>query len=63
MNAELGCDIGSGRTDTPSIDQLRHFVQQLAPQVFLPRMAPLVDAISADKWRFDRDVLRCKLPE
>jgi hypothetical protein len=33
------------------------------PQVFLPRMAQVVDAIVSDKWWFDRDVLRGKLPE
>jgi hypothetical protein len=33
------------------------------PQVFLPRMALVVDAIVGDKWWFDRDVLRDRLPE
>jgi hypothetical protein len=33
------------------------------PQVFLPRMALVVDNIVGDKWWFDRDVLRGKLPE
>lgn len=33
------------------------------PQVFLPRMAQVVDAIVGDKWWFDRDVLRDGLPE
>ncbi len=33
------------------------------PQVFLPRMAQVVDAIVGDKWWFDREVLRGKLPE
>jgi len=33
------------------------------PQVFLPRMAKVVDAIVGDKWWFDRDVLRGKLPD
>jgi len=33
------------------------------PQVFLPRMALVVDAIVADKWWFDRDALRDRLPE
>ncbi|OGS96677.1 MAG: hypothetical protein A3H31_07945 [Gallionellales bacterium RIFCSPLOWO2_02_FULL_57_47] len=33
------------------------------PQVFLPRMALVIDAIVGDKWWFDRDVLRGKLPE
>jgi hypothetical protein len=33
------------------------------PQVFLPRMAMVVDAIVDDKWWFDRDVLRSRLPD
>ena len=33
------------------------------PQVFLPRMAQVVDSIVGDQWWFDRDVLRGKLPE
>ncbi len=33
------------------------------PQAFLPRMALVVDAIVGDKWWFDRDVLRGRLPE
>lgn len=33
------------------------------PQVFLPRMALVIDTIVGDKWWFDRDVLRGKLPE
>lgn len=33
------------------------------PRVFLPRMALVIDAIVVDKWWFDRDVLRGKLPE
>ena len=33
------------------------------PQVFLPRMAMVVDAIVGDKWWFDRDVLRSRLPD
>jgi hypothetical protein len=33
------------------------------PQVFLPRIALVVDAIVGDKERLDRDVLRSRLPE
>jgi hypothetical protein len=33
------------------------------PQVFLPRMATVVDTIVGDKWWFDREVLRGRLPE
>ncbi len=33
------------------------------PQVFLPRLGQVVDAIVADEWWFDRDELRSKLPD
>jgi len=33
------------------------------PKVFLPRMAQVIDDIVGDKWWFDRDVLRSKIPE
>jgi hypothetical protein len=33
------------------------------PEVFLPRMGQVIEAIVGDKWWFDRDVLRSKLPE
>jgi hypothetical protein len=33
------------------------------PQIFLPRMAQVVDAIVGDKWWFDRDILRSRLPD
>jgi len=33
------------------------------PAVFLPRMAMVVNAIVGDKWWFDRDELRAKLPD
>lgn len=33
------------------------------PQVFLPRMAQVVNVLVGDKWWFDRDELRGKLPD
>lgn len=33
------------------------------PQVFLPRLGQVVNAIVGDAWWFDRDALRDKLPE
>lgn len=33
------------------------------PQVFLPRMATVIDALVGDKWWFDRTELRSKLPD
>ncbi len=33
------------------------------PQVFIPRMARIIDSIVLGKWWFDRDELRSKLPD
>lgn len=33
------------------------------PQLFLPRLAEVVNALVGDQWWFDRDVLRGKLPD
>ena len=33
------------------------------PQVFMPRLSQVVDAIVGDSWWFERDVLRDKLPD
>ncbi|MBI5006558.1 MAG: hypothetical protein HZB95_05470 [Nitrosomonadales bacterium] len=33
------------------------------PRVFLPRLAQVVDAIVGDRWWFDRDELRNRLPD
>lgn len=33
------------------------------PQVFLPRLSQVVNAVVGDSWWFDRDVLRNKLPD
>ena len=32
------------------------------PQLFLPKLAQVIDAIVADNWWFDKDELRAKLP-
>ncbi|MDH5446013.1 MAG: hypothetical protein OEY52_10675 [Gammaproteobacteria bacterium] len=32
------------------------------PEVLLPRMAQIIDAMAGDEWWFDRDELRAKLP-
>lgn len=45
---------------------MNHWLDRLAlrdPQVFLPRLAEVVNAIVGNKWWFDRDELRSKLPD
>jgi len=49
--------------DQKALDRWLDRLELRDPQVFLPRMAMVVDAIVGDKWWFDRDVLRGKLPE
>lgn len=46
-----------------ALDRWLDRMQLRDPQVFLPRLAQVVNAIVGDKWWFDRDVLRARLPE
>jgi hypothetical protein len=46
-------------------DAMSHWLDRLElrdPQVFLPRLSQVVDAIVGGKWWFDRDELRGRLP-
>jgi hypothetical protein len=49
--------------DQAAMDKWLRRLELRDPQVFLPRMAEVVDAIVGDKWWFDRDVLRDRLPD
>jgi hypothetical protein len=49
--------------DQTAMDKWLNRLELRDPQVFLPRMAAVIDAIVGDKWWFDRDVLRGKLPD
>ena len=49
--------------DQDGMNRWLNHLQLRDPQVFLPRMAQVVDAIVGDKWWFDRDILRSRLPE
>ncbi|HUV99290.1 MAG TPA: hypothetical protein VMV88_03965 [Gallionella sp.] len=49
--------------DQHAMDKWLDKLELRDPQVFLPRMALVVDAIVAGKWWFDRDALRDRLPE
>ncbi|MBA3022391.1 MAG: hypothetical protein KKG03_04960 [Gammaproteobacteria bacterium] len=49
--------------DQEGLDRWLNHLQLRDPQIFLPRLAAVVDAIVGDKWWFDRDVLRARLPE
>lgn len=48
--------------DQQAMDRWLDRLELRDPQLFLPRLAMVVDAIVGDKWWFDRDVLRGKLP-
>lgn len=45
------------------LDRWLNHLQLRDPQVFLPRLAQVVEAIVGDKWWFERDVLRSQLPD
>jgi hypothetical protein len=49
--------------DQAAMDKWLDRLELRDPQVFLPRMAAVIDAIVGGKWWFDRDVLRGKLPD
>jgi hypothetical protein len=49
--------------DQTAMDKWLKRLELRDPQVFLPRMAAVIDAIVGDKWWFDRDVLRGRLPD
>lgn len=49
--------------DQEGLDRWLNHLQLRDPQIFLPRLAQVVDAIVGDKWWFDRDVLRSRLPD
>lgn len=38
-------------------------LQLLEPEVFLPRLAQILEAITENTWWYDRDALRAKLPQ
>ncbi len=49
--------------DQDALDRWLDKMELRDPQVFLPRMAKVLNAMVGNKWWFDRDVLRGKLPE
>ncbi len=49
--------------DQDAMDRWLKRLELRDPQVFLPRLAQVIDAIVGDKWWFDRDVLRSRLPD
>jgi hypothetical protein len=49
--------------DQKSMDRWLDRLELRDPQVFLPRLGKVVDALVGDKWWFDRDELRNRLPD
>jgi len=49
--------------DQESMDRWLDRLQLRDPQVFLPRLGKVVDALVGGKWWFDRDELRSRLPD
>ncbi len=48
--------------DQKSMDRWLERLELRDPQVFLPRLAKVLDALVGGKWWFDRDELRSRLP-
>lgn len=53
----------SNVNDQAALDKWMDRLELRDPQVFLPRLGQVIDAIVGDKWWFDRDVLRSRLPD
>jgi hypothetical protein len=49
--------------DQESMDRWLDRLELRDPQVFLPRLSKVVDVLVGDKWWFDRDELRSRLPD
>ncbi|MDO8926948.1 MAG: hypothetical protein Q7U94_08565 [Sideroxyarcus sp.] len=49
--------------DQAAMDKWLKRLELREPQVFLPRLAQVIDAIVGGKWWFDREVLRGRLPD
>lgn len=49
--------------DQAAMDKWLDRLELRDPQVFLPRLAEVVDAMVGGKWWFDREVLRDRLPD
>ncbi|OHC81444.1 MAG: hypothetical protein A2100_03655 [Sideroxydans sp. GWF2_59_14] len=49
--------------DQAAMDKWLKRLELREPQMFLPRLAQVIDAIVGDKWWFDREVLRNRLPD
>ena len=49
--------------DQEGLDRWLNHLQLRDPQIFLPRLATVVEALVGDKWWFDRDVLRSRIPD
>lgn len=49
--------------DQEGLDRWLNHLQLRDPQIFLPRMTTVVEALVGDAWWFDRDVLRNSLPD
>jgi len=57
--------VAQRHSDIKSQDTLDFWMEKMElkdPEVFLPRMGTVIDAIANSQWWFDRDALRDKLP-
>ena len=57
--------VAERHSEVKSQDQMNFWMSKLDlndPDIYLPRLAQVIDAIVADTWWYDRDELRGKLP-
>jgi len=65
LTTNMIAKVAQRHSNVNSQDKLEFWLEKMEltdPAKFLPRMGTVVDAIANDRWWFDRDELRSKLP-
>jgi len=65
LTTNMIAKVAQRHSNVNSQDKLEFWLEKMEltdPAKFLPRMSTVVDAIANDRWWFDRDELRSKLP-
>jgi len=65
LTTNLIAQVAERHSNITDQGQLNFWMDKLElndPQLFLPKLAQVIDAIVADNWWFDKDQLRAKLP-
>jgi len=65
LTTNMIAQVAERHSNVKNQDQLNFWIDKLElndPKLFLPKLAKIIDAIVAENWWFDKDVLRSKLP-